>query len=239
MKRYLLPHTLIEVIVMKTCPGRRLAAVVLLVGLFLQAAPSVGQIIASASAGPNFTSLDIDTEKLRQIDEGLGEIDYDPVVGFYLGFTTGFELGPFVLRTGLTFVNAGAIFDGSTFLDEDEFKVNFITLPVDLRFYFPVSERVQPYVSAGPEFRYRLRLDVEEADEDFINALDRLTPTASIGAGVSIELPVLGIGVSPELRYAVDFHGLVSGEVTLGEEAVRIREAFKADMYRLGVAIDF
>lgn len=202
-------------------------------------APVFGQVSTSVSAGPNFTSLDLDTDKLREIDEGWGDIDYDPVIGFYLGFSTGVELGPVVVRSGLSFVNAGAIFDGSTFLDEDEFEVNFITLPIDLRIYIPVSERVRPYLSAGPEFRYRLHLDVDEADEDFVDDLDRLTPAASIGAGVSIELPVLGIGVSPELRYAVDFHGLVSGDVTLQDEAVRIKETFKADMYRLGVAIDF
>lgn len=212
--------------------------IVLLLCLLLTPEASRGQLLYSFSAGPNFSKLDLGLEDLQDIDDPLENLNYDFTVGFHLGVGTGVKVGPVYLRTGISFVNAGAIFNGSTFLEDDEFDVNFITVPVDIKVNIPISERITPYISGGPEFRYRLNLDVNEEDMEFVDDLDRLIPTATIGAGVSIDLPVLGIGFSPELRYAIDFLGLVRGEVTIEEQALRIKRAFKADILSLGIVLE-
>lgn len=180
------------------------------------------------SAGPNVTSVEVDFESTEQPS-------YDAVVGFFAGVTAGLSLGPASIHAGATFINAGAIFDGSNFMERDNFNVNFIAIPLDVRVYFPISLIASPYLLGSGELRYRL--DLSDADQGFEDSLTRQSAAAGIGAGVRLNVPGLGLRISPEIRYAIDVTGISDGDVTIGEEVTSIRDEFKVDMLRFGLVL--
>lgn len=180
------------------------------------------------SAGPNITSVEVDFENAEQPS-------YDAVVGFFAGVAAGLSLGPASIHAGATFINAGAIFDGSDFMERDNFNVNFVAIPVDVRVYFPISLIASPYLLGSGELRYRL--DLSDADQEFEESLTRQSAAAGIGAGIRLNVPGLGLRISPEIRYAIDVTGISDGDVTVGDEFRRIRDEFKLDMLRFGLVV--
>lgn len=182
------------------------------------------------SAGPNLTTVDVQVDVDRRRVDG-----YELVLGYYLTLYGGLRVGPLHLRSGISFVNAGALYDGARFLDRDAFDVHFISVPVDVRLKIPVGKHAQPYLFAGPQVRYQYT--VGTLDDGLRDDIRHLATTASLGAGVRFTLPGTTFAVSPELRYAVDITGLLDGDVTVRDEAVRIGDAFHADMLQLGVVL--
>ncbi len=209
-------------------PLRGSLTIVLLTMLIPSPQTVYAQLKYSFSAGPNVTSLEVDFEDAEKPE-------YDAVIGFFVGLTTGLTLGPASIHAGATFINAGAIFDGSEFLERDNFNVNFVAIPVDVRVFLPVSLIASPYLLGGGELRYRL--DFSDADAGFEDSLTRQSVAAGIGAGVRLSVPGLGLRISPEVRYSIDVTGISDGDVTIGEEIMRIRNEFKADMLRFGLVV--
>lgn len=187
-------------------------------------------LLFGLSVGPNFSELTVDFADRRNPD-------YHVVLGYHLGLFTGVRLGPLSARTGLSFVNVGAIFDGSDFLEQDEFQVHFLTVPIDLRLQVPLNRTMKIYAFAGPQFRYRLEID--NIDADFEDDLRHLSTTASIGLGVRFKVKGVPFKVSPELRYAIDITGLTDGSVTVRDEAIRVQEEFKADLVEFSLGLGF
>ena len=182
--------------------------------------------------GPSFTRLTVD---LRD-REAPG---YDVVLGFHVGVIVGLDAGPATLRTGLHLLNSGALFDGSEFLNEDEFRVNFLTIPVEGRLDFRRRGLVHPYLFAGPEFRFLFSLD--DRDINFRDDLRRLSATGAVGVGVEFEAPWgLPVGLSPELAYVFDLTGIYDGEFVRDDAGiVETASAIRANMVRLGFGLNF
>jgi hypothetical protein len=162
----------------------------------------------------------------------------DLVVGFHFGIAIGYSTGPFTIRTGLNFLNAGALFDGTTFLVRDEFDVSFLTLPIDFRLTPFRGRFVRPYIFAGPGFRYGLDLKRRPISlQDDIRLLDA---TFEAGIGVSLRIPKLPIRFSPEIRYVSDLFGFYNGELETDDGGlVSTSETVKANAVRIGVLLGF
>jgi hypothetical protein len=192
--------------------------------------PSASSVALGFSAGPNLTTLDVQFDLERRSVE-----DYSVVVGYYLTLYTGFKVNILHVRSGISFVNAGALYDGTSFLEEDAFKVHFLTIPVDVRLKIPLGKGATPYLFAGPQFRYQFTPD--DLDVDVRDDLNHLTTTGSLGLGIRLTVPGTSFSLSPELRYAVDVRGLFEGDVTVRDEVYRIGDAFKADMVQFGVVL--
>lgn len=192
--------------------------------------PSASSVALGFSAGPNFTTLDVQLDLERRAVD-----DYTVVAGYYLTLYTGFKVSILHVRTGLSFVNAGALYDGTSFLEEDEFKVHFLTFPVDVRLKIPLGKGATPYIFAGPQFRYQFTPD--DLDVDVRDDINHLATTGSLGLGIRLTVPGTTFSLSPELRYAVDVSGLFEGDVTVRDEVYRIGDAFKADMLQFGVVL--
>lgn len=206
----------------------RLLLLVLIV-VFVGSRPTAfAQLSLSLGVGPNITQLSVDFT-----DPDFLSQTYEPVIGFYAGLYAALDLGPLAVRSGAVFVNAGAIFNGSEFLAEDGFDVNFLTVPVDVRLSIPLKI-IKPYVFGGPEFRYLLNL--EDSDPGFKDNLEQLRTLGSIGAGIVINLPMIGT-LAPEVRYSFDFQGLIDGDLTVRDELVRIKDSFRADMLKFGLVL--
>lgn len=197
--------------------------------LQLAALPAVAQFSFGFSLGPNLTSVNVDWAN-------FDATDYKPTVGFYLSADASLAAKFAAVRASATFVNAGALFNGTTFLDQDEFDINYLTVPVDLVLRAPLGDSFMPYVFGGPEFRYLV--DVKDTDPGFADHFESLSTAATIGAGVALSVPMLG-RFAPEVRYSIDLQGILDGDITVGDEVVRVREAFKADMLRFGLMLSF
>ena len=163
--------------------------------------------------------------------------EFDLVLGFHVGVALGFDVGPLTFRTGLNFLNAGALFDGE-FLARDEFNVSFLTLPVDLRLSPFRGRFVRPYIFAGPGFRYGF--DVKERPISLQNDIRLLNATFEAGIGVSLRIPKVPIRFSPEIRYVSDVFGIYEGELETDDGGiVSTSESVKANALRVGVLLGF
>jgi len=182
------------------------------------------------TGGPEFTHVDI------KLDDGNQSLEL--VVGFHLGIALAWSAGPFVIRTGVNFVNSGALFNGTSFLARDEFDVSFLTVPLDFRLAPVRRGMVRPYIFAGPEIRYGL--DLEERPISLTNDIRMLDAAVSVGVGVSIRARNLPIVFSPEIRYVTDLFGIYHGELETDDGGfVQTAEAVKANVLRVGVLLGF
>lgn len=181
--------------------------------------------------GPEITHVDL------KLKDGRNP-DLDLVLGFHAGIAIGVDIGPFTLRTGLNFVNAGALFDGTGFLARDEFDVSFLTIPVDLRLTPFKNKYFRPYIFAGPGFRYGL--DLAERPIAIQNDIRLLDATFEAGLGVSIRIPGTPLRFSPEMRYVSDVFGIYSGELEADDGGlVETAESVKANAVRVGLLLGF
>ncbi len=185
-----------------------LAALPALAQPFSRPGGSGTQMNLSASLGPSINWLSDVTVVDAGSEQAEGENSYPVSVGFKGGLMLGVRRGPLGGRAGVSFLNTGSVFDGTTFLNEDELSVNFVTFALDAQYVRPVGP-ADLYAFAGPEFRYLLDLSGAENLGDFRDGFSSLGASASFGAGV--RLHVLGYSFGPEVRYALDLSGL-SGE---------------------------
>lgn len=182
------------------------------------------------TAGPEFSHVDI------KLDDG--ERSLDLVMGFHLGVALAWRSGPFVIRSGVNFINAGALFNGSRAFAADEFNVNFVAIPLDLRLAPVTRGVVRPYIFAGPEVRYVVDLKEERISlRDDVRMLDA---TFSVGVGISLRAGWFPIRFSPEIRYVRDLFGIYNGGLQTDDGGiVETAETVKANALRIGVLLGF
>lgn len=130
-------------------------------------------------------------------------------IGFKAGLALTISRGWLGIRAGANFLNTGGVFDGTSYLNENRLRENFLTFPIDLQLR-KVTRRAVFYAFGGPEFRYRVDLRDEE-DITFSTFRENMEPLSTLlTAGVGIRLHLMGMQVAPEMRYAHDLSG-VSG----------------------------
>lgn len=191
--------------------------------------PCRGQVFVGFSAGPQLSSVKMEFT-------GGERPKVDLVLGFHVGVMLGYDYGPFAIRSGLNYVNAGALFNDNGFFDRNEFDVNFVTVPVDLRFWLTREGRVRPYLFVGPEFRYALSL--EDSNLSLKEDLRLLDATFAAGLGISLRVKYVPFRFSPEIRYAADLTGIYDGEIATDDGGLlQTARAVRANTIRLGVLI--
>ncbi|HYE95401.1 MAG TPA: outer membrane beta-barrel protein [Rubricoccaceae bacterium] len=194
-----------------------------------------GGLRVSAALGPSFNWLgDVTVVEADSAEQEGQTTEYPVSVGFKGGLMVGYRSGPLGLRVGANFLNTGSIFDGTTFLNEDELSANFVTLAVDAQVVRPVTPFLDLYAFGGPEFRYLLDLSGVSNFEEFRDGFESVSTTASFGAGVRLHL--LGYSFGPELRYGLDLGGF-SGDTfeTEGGGTVRLDEGFSMNNLLFGL----
>lgn len=203
------------------------------------ALPRLRSVRIVLDVGPTFGWIGtVDVRALAQGGGGVeSEEDYPVQVGYQLGLGMHLRRGWLRGRTGVALLNAGALFDGSSFLEEDQRRLAFVTVHAEGEVGVPMQV-AQLYVFAGPKLRYRL--DVGEAASDFEaleDHLRRISATGSIGAGLRFRLARVTAG--PELSYGFDLTGLSDGDLTLREQAVEIVDGFRYSSVEFGLVVSF
>lgn len=186
---------------------------------------------AGITIGPEITKLKI---KLKDGSTPTA----DAKIGFHIGLALGLDFGPLTVRSGVNFVNAGALFDGTEAFSRNELNASFVTVPVDIRLRPLGTHLLTPYIFAGPEFRYTLDLSERPIaiDEDF----RLLNATFSMGVGVSLRIPKVPFRFSPEIRYVTDMTGYYGGRLETDDgDFVETASAIKANALRVGMLLGF
>lgn len=186
----------------KSCvPTKRFSLVAGLIALLTLAAPEAdAQLRPGIFAGLNYTAL-------GDVDFGSRRAAYASRSGFSVGVFVDMAAGPFAFRPGIGYVNMGSIFQdglGDVVPEvDDTFDVSYIFLPIDARLRLPVPI-VVPYLHFGPELRFLSSKG--DADVSFRDNLRSFVAAGSVGAGA--EVPLGGIRLMPEFRFAFDLSGI-------------------------------
>lgn len=200
--------------------SRTLAALLLTAALAL---PARAQLLPSfgITGGLNFASL----------ADATGDLDSS--TGYHIGAYAELGFGGVSLRPAVLYMRAGDFGDlrdiSNNALDGD---VAYIIVPVDLKVGFP-SPLLQPYVLAGPEFRFPAG-SVSDVAELFGTDSRSMSVAGNVGVGAQLSA-IIGPKVFAELRYGFDFGGLFE-EQTVGGVTI---EPAKVNLFmiRLGFGL--
>jgi hypothetical protein len=152
---------------------------------------------------------------VSSFDASDPEVSVDALTGFHIGPVLDIDLiGPLGLNTGVLYSQKGYKakvtfeFLGETITMEENAKLNYIDIPVNLSLGFGLSEAAKIFVQAGPNFGIGLNgkaitkvmgMGEEEEDEEDIEfgseeeQIKKLNTSIGIGAGVKISKIVLGV----------------------------------------------
>lgn len=135
------------------------------------------------SAGGNFNQLD-------DIDIGSTSATFENSTGYHLGIFLELGGGPLSLRPGVYYHKVGRYeFPGGTEID-----LAAIEVPVDIRLALATAGPLRPYILGAPVLTF-------PRTDEFSDAVEDITLTADIGAG--LELNLGGLRLMPELRYGI------------------------------------
>lgn len=162
---------------------------------------SIAQL--SLAAGLNFG-------KLSDISFSDQKASFDTATGYHVGLTYEFSLILVTVRPGVFYRKFGDItikgVDSNSDLD-----LTFIDVPIDILFRLGIIPIVKPFLLVGPVFSFPNASDslLDDAFESFSTSL-------ALGAGITIRL--LGISLTPELRYEFGISRLVKDNFDFGGE---------------------
>ncbi len=186
--------------------------------LLFGARPATAQVSLGLIGGINFASLgDVTTNSVSET--------FDNRSGFHLGAFL--ELGGtgFVVRPGVVYLNAGSLFEGASFLNQDNFNVSFVSFPVDFRARFGIID-----LFAGPEFQTVLSTS---AEPDLENNLKSWVVNGGVGVGLRLG-PLM-----PEIRYLFGLSGLTEDDFTVGGINVSTDNGQRQQTVRASVGFAF
>ncbi len=209
---------------MKTIRLASLSMVILLAAWWAQ--PAQAQL--GVAAGLNY-------DQFSDIQFNDREATFDNASGYHVGIFYDLAVGPLALRPGLFFRNISDIeydFGFSGLGQRETFDLSLIEIPVDVRFRF-AAPIIKPYAFAGPVFSF-----ASTNDDNFQDNLENLFVSANIGAGIELAVPVLGISILPEIRYAFGITRYLKEEVQIGNATITAEDTEKLNtlMLRLGIA---
>lgn len=216
----------------------RLLLTIVLTGglLILHASPSAGQDLGFVG-GLNFTSAD-------QVEFQDAQVTFENRTGYHLGIYANLGLGPLEVRPGIRYLDAGRLYDGLGTIftsDEetvpafdDEFNVSFVSVPIDAVLNLP-APLIDPYLYAGPEFRFQRTPDAPEAFEE---ALNDWTYIGNLGVGARISLPGSGITLVPEIRYSFGLNNWIAEDVEFAGQTFEATDQQRSDSFFISLGIE-
>lgn len=171
---------------------------------FAVSAPLQAQGLGIA-AGANFNQLD-------DIDVGSTSATFDNSTGYHLGVFLELGGGPLSLRPGVYYHKVGRYeFPGGTEID-----LAAIEVPVDVRLALATAGPLRPYILGAPVLTF-------PRTDEFSDAVEDITLTADIGAGLEVNLG--GLRLLPELRYGIGVTDYLSDAFEIGDTTITPAES--------------
>ncbi len=209
--------------ILLTAMDKRIGA--LLVCL-LAAMPASAQTIG-VTTGINF-------DRLSDITLNEVEARFNSQTGWHVGVWIEFPIGPFGLRGGARYLDAGMLLQGLSDLDthvKDDFDFNLVEFPFLATFSLGTPV-LNPYVFAGPVMRITTGVDP-------ILAPDLKTPSYAMEIGGGLTLSVGRLKLSPEVAYIVGVTSFFGDELTVGSVTLPIdqQHSLNSAMLRLRLGL--
>ncbi len=164
--------------------------------------------------------------------EALADLDGATTLNAVFGVSSGYHFGAFAdigtpivgIRPAAIYLNAGSLFAGATFLSVDNFKVSYLTFPIDVQLNaIPVL-----YLFAGPEFQVMVS---SGAPSEFESSIKSFTAKGGVGLGFDFG-PVF-----IESRYLFSLTKLTESTYQIGAITVTgADQASSAVRFSLGVS---
>jgi hypothetical protein len=197
----------------------------LLAGAAAQPALAAAQGLGFA-AGANF-------DELSEI-EGDARASFDNATGFHVGVFYDVVLGPLAIRPGIVYVDVGEIDpQGDPGEELDELDLALVEVPVDLRLRL-TTPVLTPYLLGGPVVRFNA------GDDEILGAEQRdVSVAGSLGVGVEVPVPGLGLRLFPELRYQFGLTGVTDDPVRVGDVVFEPSEDPELNAFMLRVGLTF
>lgn len=162
--------------------------------VFLTALPARAQL--GVAAGLNYNNL-------KDID--AGGLTKDNSTGFHFGAFLNLGSETFSVRPGVFYHRIGTY----DLPGEEELTLSAVEVPLDFRLSFAPEGLIDAYLLGGPVVTFPRCKNFDQAVEDW-------QLTADIGAGLDLDVPGLGIGLQPELRYSLGVTDYFQDDFTVG-----------------------
>ena len=217
-----LPHSHILPTTLSTLYRRSVSVLAL---LLLVSAPAAHAQLGLA-AGLNF-------DRLGDISTQSGSATFDNATGYHFGVFFDLGAAPIAVRPGVFVRNAGDVEWDVTGVTRS-FDLTLIEVPVDVRVPVLQAPLVRPYLLGGPVFSFP-RSDDDDAQE----SLEDLLISGSVGVGVEVTLPGIGVTLFPELRYAFGISKFVKDSFSVGGVDFNVEDHTRLNtvMLRVGVGL--
>ena len=177
--------------------------------------------------GANFAAL-------SDIQANNQAISFDNATAFHAGIFVDLQLGPLNLRPAAYYLNAGALFEGSSVFQNDNFDLAYVTVPVDVIINFGVGP-IQPYLFVGPELRIFTPSDIPAEIED---GIQDFVFNGTAGLGLKFQAPGLGVTLYPQLRYSFGISSYTNSSYQFEGVSVEANDA-NVRMWLLSLGIGF
>lgn len=205
---------------------RSLKVFVLLIALTVTGGVGTAHAQLGVAGGLNF-------ESLGDIQAGSAKGTFENATGYHVGVFFDLNAAPVAVRPGIFIRDVGEV---AFRFNETSEKVNlsFIEVPVDVRVPLLAAPLVKPYLLAGPVLSFP-----RSSDKEFDDSLEDISVSATVGAGVQVTIPAVGLRLFPELRYAFGISGFLKDTIEVGGVSVGAEDSVTASafMIRLGVGL--
>lgn len=181
-----------------------IAALIVALPIWLLAAEPASAQGLGISAGANFASLD-------DVRAGSAESRLDSSTGYHVGVFLELGSGALSLSPGVYYHDLGRY----ELSDGQGFDLSAIEGALDLRLRVLSLPGLRPYGLIAPVLTFG------RTDADFDQAVEDLSLTVDLGAGVEISLPGTGVSLMPELRYSFAVTDYLGDSFEIGGTTVR------------------
>ena len=206
----------------------RPAGLGLILFVALLAQPVKAQVGFGIIGGGNFSTL-------KSIQANGNLVSFDNATAYHAGAFLHIQLGPLGVRPSVLYLNTGALFNGASFLNQDDFDLSYISIPVDLIYTIGVGP-LKPYIFAGPDFHL---LNSNGAPAGLEESLETFVMNAGAGVGLALTLPGSSIKLYPQLRYSFGLSGLTDATYQVEGITIQADEEPKASMWLLSLGVGF
>lgn len=175
-------------------------ALLTLVLAFALASAQSAQAQLGVGAGLNFNNL-------GDIEATNTNATFENSTGYHIGVFYDLGAGPLSIRPGVFYHRVGTY----ELPNQENFDLNAIEVPVDLRFSVLPTPIVKPYLLAGPVLTF------PQSEDEFEDGVEDMSLTADIGAGLEFSLPGFGLTLMPELRYSIGVTNYLQDDFEVGD----------------------